>query len=114
MLEGAEDEGGLRIAGQLGHRLVAPCVLLVGEVKLDGVAGNGGHFRFGVVGNGHVDGAGARMEEVQRPEVEGAASKVGAHRRPDSHFFHGLGRHGRRRELPKARPTGSLFRGILR
>ena len=74
------------------HRLVALLVLLVGEMDLDGVVAGLGDLRFGVVRDGDVDRARAGMEEVERPEVESAASEIGAHRRADSDLFHdGLG-----------------------
>ena len=82
VLEGAEDQRRLRVGAELAQRLVALPVLLIGEMDLDAFAGLA-DFRLGVIRDGDVDRAGAGMEEVNRPEIEGAAGEVDPGRRGD-------------------------------
>ncbi len=89
MLERAMDQSGLGIGGQLVNRGIALLVLLIGQVDVDSVVAGLRDFRFRVVRDGHVDRARAGMEEVKGPEIEGTASEIGAHRRPDNDLFHG-------------------------
>ena len=88
VLENAVDQCRLRIGGDLMKRFVALLVLLIGEVDLDAAISGLRDFRFGVIRDRDVDRACARMEKIQRPEVEGAASEIGAHRRPHSDLVH--------------------------
>ena len=92
VLERAVDQRRLRIGTELLERLVALLVIFVGEVDLDGAfVAELADFGLGVERDGDVDRARAGMEQVERPEVESSAGKIGAHGRTDSDFFHGSG-----------------------
>jgi hypothetical protein len=88
MFDRAKDQRRFRIGGEVVQRFVALLVLLIGEVDRDRRVRRFADFRFGVKRDRDVHRSRAGMEQIERPEIEGASGQIGAHGRANGNLFH--------------------------